>query len=148
MAATTTEGIILEALLAAVDDVTLTPAIAATNIQRPGVPFTAPTAAPWLRVTWLPASTRGPFLTGTGGEYRGLLQIDVFAPVTPGSPATYGATPATELAGQIAAAFYKDRVLTRSSLSVRILKPASVGRAMEEPGWIQVPVSIPYVAYA
>lgn len=111
-------------------------------IAWPNVAFNRPTTA-FLRVTHVPNRSRRMFLRGSDPHQRlGLLQIDVFA------PKNKGATPATEMAGLVAAHFPADLDLVSGSVKVRVIKAPDVAQAMADDTHWQVPVMVEYEALA
>jgi len=71
----------------------------------------------------------------------GILQASVFAPEGKGIIA------ASEVAGTIATAFARGSKITSGDVVIRIDDEPVVGSAIQEPAWVQIPVSIPYIVY-
>jgi hypothetical protein len=111
-------------------------------IARTGLNYTPTAGTKFLRATHLPAATRA---IGNGNddtnEFRGLFQVDVFWPEGKGVVA------AKEEAAKVIAYFAKGTSLTHQSVTVKIKRPPYELPAMQEDGWIIVPVTIPYLAH-
>lgn len=71
-------------------------------------------------------------------EYTGIYQVSVFIPLG------YGAAAALEEAGKIQDHFARGTELTENTTRVRIDRPASVSRAVENGAWWMYPVRIRY----
>lgn len=137
--ATYVEGIIFEALAIKLAALTLSPAvpIAWPNIDESGIP------GDYLRPTHIPSPT-SQITLGDDGQNRhvGTFQVDVFWRVGQGLSAPLAR------AGAIAAHFRRGTVLVNGSIAVRVIRPPSVGPALQEPTHLMVPVSIRYQADA
>lgn len=111
-------------------------------IARTGLNYNPTSGTEFLRVTHLPAATRGVGLAHTGkNEFRGLFQIDVFWPEGKGIVA------AKEEAAALMTYFVRGTSMTHESVTVKVLRPPYELPAMQEAGWIIVPVTIPYLAF-
>jgi hypothetical protein len=129
---------IYEALAAQLAALALTPAM---PIAWPNVDFKPP-ATGYLRASFLPAATGAFARSGTGSnEHRGIFQIDVFWPENKGE------TEPSNKAAAIIAHFKRGTVLSREGATIRIDDPPYRGPSLQEPGFLQIPVSVPYHAF-
>lgn len=129
---------IYEALAVRLSALVLSPAM---QIAWPGKNFTKP-ATGYLRASFLPAQTGAFARSGTGSnEHRGVFQVDVFW------PENQGETAPSERAATIIAHFKRGTVLSREGAAIRIDAPPYRSPSLQEPGFIQIPVSIPYHAF-
>lgn len=137
--ATYVETSIVEALMARLLTLTLSPAL---PVAWPNVEYTPP-AAGYLRATHAPNATNQVTL-GTSGKNRhiGIFQVDVLLPITTGI-----STP-MEKAGAVAAHFKRGTTLTKDGINVRIVRPPEIRPALQSLPYIQVPVIIRYQADA
>jgi hypothetical protein len=103
--------------------------IVADRIAWPNVAFPAQTTSFW-KVDLLPAGA-APELAGGDHEF-GIYQVSIFA------PAGGGLGPAMVLA-QAVVDHFKRQVFSSVSCGVPALAPP-----LQEPNWVQVPVSIPF----
>ena len=112
-------------------------------IARTGLNYTPTSGTEFLRATHLPAATRALGNANTdSNEFRGLFQIDVFWPEGKGVVA------AKEEAAAIIAHFARGTAMTHESQTVKISRPPYELPAIQDDGWIIVPVTIPYIAFA
>jgi hypothetical protein len=109
-------------------------------VAYPGRGFTPTQETPYLRVSWLPARTE-PVSIKTTNDYTGLLQISVFWPDSKGIVQAVGK------ASEIIAHFRRTTFLYREGVRVKIHRPPYAAPAMQEPGWVQIPVDVPYQAF-
>jgi hypothetical protein len=147
VAATTPEGIILEALLERYASLSVgTPALAKAY---PRAPFKPTAGTAYLKAWFLPAQTSSPFIPNDShDDYRGIFQIDVMWPSPETDDAdTIGLNKPLEIAGLVADHFAKGTAITRSTYTVKIIRRASIGPTMEDAGWTKTPVSITYRAF-
>lgn len=137
--ATYVETSIVEALMARLATLTLSPAL---PVAWPNVDYTPP-AAGYLRVTHAP-NTATQVTLGTEGKNRhiGIFQVDVMLPII------IGISTPMEKAGAVAAHFKRGTVLTKDGISVRITRPPEIRPALQSLPYIQVPVIIRYQADA
>lgn len=105
----------------------------------PGRTFEPP-ATRYLEVTEFRNTTGSP-TWGTSAVFQGILQIALHQPNN-----DEGAITPTEIAGQIAAAFYKNRVLFGDDGRVKINQNPTVLTPIVEGNKTIYPVSIPYIA--
>ena len=110
------------------------------DLAYPNALYT-PGAGPYLRPWMLPAPTSA-FDYRATNEYRGVMQIDVFW------PAGLGLVAPLEMAAALIAFFPRGSQLAGDDLTVSINEPPYLGPALQEPGWIQIPVSIRFRALA
>jgi hypothetical protein len=137
--ATYVETSIVEALMARLLTLTLSPAL---PVAWPNLDYTPP-AAGYLRATHVPNSTNQVTLGSTGkNRHVGIFQVDVFLPIMTGI-----STP-MERAGAVAAHFKRGTTLTKDGINVRITRPPEVRPALQSLPYIQVPVIIRYQADA
>lgn len=108
-------------------------------IAYPGTAY-EPTGAAYLRPWFMPATTN-PFDLSDTNEYRGVFQVSVFA------PEGGGVVSAMETASALAAHYQRGTTLEHEGLSFRIIAPPSIGPAIQEPGWLSLPVSVSYRAF-
>lgn len=134
-----TEDDITAALFTRLAALTLSPV---HPIAWPNVTFTPPTNNRWLRVNEIPTVTEAVAIGQAGSnEYRGFLQVDVFAPLGGG------------LAGPKATAALVRQHMARGltlfsgSTRVTITNAAVQGGIESSPRWM-VPVIIDYRAFA
>lgn len=140
MASSTTEGVILAALLARAAALSFTPAL---KLVLPRVTADAAEGTPYLKVWHLPANTDSPCLDTDGfDDFRGVLQIDVMWPF----PAKLGLNEPTEIAGAIVAHFARGIAMVRSGVTVTVTKRPSIGPTLEDGAWTKTPVSVYYMA--
>lgn len=109
-------------------------------VAYPARDFSPPAETPYLRISWLPART-DPVAIKRTNEYSGIFQVDVFW------PDNKGLIKPLEFAALLVAHYVRGTTLFREGIKVRVHRPPSVAPAMQEPGWVQVPVSIPYQAF-
>lgn len=135
--ATGVETRIAEALFARLASLVLSPAV---PVAWPGRDFRASGA--YLRPSFLPAATAAFSVRPDGtNEHRGLLQVDVFW------PEDKGLTEPMERASEVIAHFKRGTTMYREGVKVRVVRPPYPSPALQEPGWLQVTVSIPYLAF-
>ena len=72
---------------------------------------------------------------------RGIFQASVYVPDGAGT------ITANEKAGIIRDAFERGTKITSGSVTIRVDDEPTVGPAIQEEAWLQVPVSIPFVVY-
>lgn len=106
------------------------------DIAYPGVNYVPVTGKPYLRPSYLPAPSVSRSLSHSD-EFFGLWQIDVFWPVNK------GITAPMEVASAIMA-HYRGRRLFRDGIKVEINRPPYAATPQQEPGLLQIPVTIPY----
>lgn len=113
----------------------------AIPIAWPNLAFT-PNGA-YLRPWLLPARTEALAIPISGpNEHAGIFQVSVFWPTG------QGATTPMERASAIAVHFKRGTKIDREGISVRIDAPPWVGPMIQEADVLQLPVSIPYRAFA
>jgi hypothetical protein len=108
-----------------------------TAVAYPGSQFVPVPSKPFLRPALLLNPTLAFDLVRTN-VYSGIFQISVFWPEQQGLVAPL------EKASAVAAHFQRGYRLVREGIRVDIVNPPSVGSALQEPGWLQMPVSIPF----
>lgn len=112
----------------------------ATKIAFEGNKMDPPNTGQWLSQKTLWAR---PFEVGAmSGQYRnqGTYQVSVF------DPSKEGLLQATLIADGLRGWFYRGLVLTDGGIGVKVER-AYRSTAIEEPNWLQVPVSIDFTAY-
>jgi hypothetical protein len=72
---------------------------------------------------------------------RGIFQASVFVPDGAGT------IPANEQAGLVRSAFVKGTKITSGGVTIRVDDEPTVGSAIQDGPWLQVPVSIPFIVY-
>ena len=107
------------------------PSLGTSQIEWPNEPFDAQTAL-YYRVSFLPTTVNPPLYGGADHE-QGIYQVSVFAP-TGG-----GLGPALEAAQAVADHF------KRQNLSGVYCGVPKLGPPLQEPGWLHLPVSIPFL---
>lgn len=111
----------------------------ALTVAWPNINFDTPASGGYLRPTFLPAQTFSFGLaSGSSNQYRGIFQVDVFWPENDGLPN------ALEVADAVKDWFPKFSTFTRNGLLVKISEAPWLSGLLQEPKWIQVPVSVPY----
>lgn len=128
---------IFEGLIAHLGTLVLDPVL---PVAMPNVSFDTPDSGAYLKVNHLPAETTQ--ATNNSNRHRGLFQVSVFWPEDEGE------TKPNEIAGAIIEHFKIKTVINFEGAVIRILRPPFKLPAGEEPGWIQIPVRIPYVTDA
>jgi len=106
-----------------------------------GVKFTPTTGVAYIRTALLPARTIQASL-GSGGDNRhsGFYQVSLFYPENTAS------TTIRRVADEVITRFRLGTRLTREGVTARVSSPPWGAPVVIEPGWIQLPVSIPYIA--
>lgn len=104
-----------------------------------GAKFSPPVTR-WLRATLLPANTDSQFIEGTDRVYRGVWQMSLFV------PAGSGSGDAETLVAELETLYPNNLRLTVSAFVLQTLTPLSAGRAVEEPDWYSIPMSLQYEA--
>lgn len=109
-------------------------------VAWPNVDF-KPGQGGYLKPSWLPADTVMSAVAQGTHQARGVFQVSVYWPEDD------GLTAPLEVAGAVAAHFAKGTKLDRQGVRVRVENPPSVAAALQETGWLQVPVTVPYRAF-
>lgn len=134
MAITSPEARIADALLWHLAQIELTPA---RPVAYPGVGYSPTLGSAYLYATHLPNTVEATGLAFDAGlELRGLFQVSAFW------PAGGGIIQAMDLAGAVAAHFARGNRILRGGLQVEINRPPEVAPPIEQPDWLQVPVTI------
>jgi len=108
------------------------------DVAYPGKTYTPVAGTPFLRPWFLPARTISADLNTTN-DYTGILQIDVFW------PSGQGTWDAMDVAAALIAHFPSPSVLYGDAgFNVRLEDPGYVSPALQEPGWLHIPVNVPY----
>jgi Bacteriophage related domain of unknown function len=137
---TTIEERISAALLARVETLVTTPAMA---VAWPNEPFTSAVNVAHLEVVLLPNRNLRPFLAGADPHFRqGILQLTVVAPLN------RGASAAIALAGAVAAHFPADQALYCGGVKVRVQAAPDVAPGFATERSFNVPVSVRFEAFA
>lgn len=135
----TVEESIEAALFARAASLTFTPAL---PVSWPNVSFTPP-AGPHLKVQHFPNGSQRLFAKGSNPHIlAGILQITAVAPLNSGS------VPATQMAGKITEHFPADLPMTSGDVRVRVTQRPSQAPPIKTDATWEVPVSIPYEAFA
>jgi len=111
----------------------------------PNVTFVPPSGEAYLRVAWMPNNGQRYFFKGTNPQlYLGILQLTVVSPLNEGSGV------ATQLAGEVAAAFPADRRIydAITGLYVRIERAPDVAQAFPVDATWNVQVTVRYECFA
>ncbi|SLN31751.1 phage tail terminator-like protein [Oceanibacterium hippocampi] len=112
----------------------------ASRIAFPGAAFAPLPGTDWVRPHYLPAGARQAGLGSAAADReRGLYRVSVFAPAHAGRPA------ALALADAVKGHFRRGDRLAFESLSVTV-EQVSVGPAIAEPDWVEIPVDIAWRA--
>ena len=109
-------------------------------VAYPGITFIPTSGNPYLRLTFLRAAASAFDLQNTT-DYRGVFQVDVFWPAQQGELAALEAAESI-----INRAFPRSSVFIKEGVRVMLNEPPYCGPVMQEPPWIQIPVTIPYRA--
>jgi hypothetical protein len=136
----TVEGNIEAALLDRVRTLVLSPAL---PVAWPNRAFKPPAPGAYLRVDHLP-NRNDRFLMGGADPHhrRGILQVTVI------SPLNQGPSPATKIAGEVAAHFPADLALYLEDIKVTITEAPSGAPAFTTDVSWNAPVSIRYECFA
>lgn len=108
-----------------------------------GKPFTTPATKKYLQIIYAPNLANRVFIGSTDPHQRlGVLQINVHWP--------HGdfERVARDVAGQVAAHFPADLIISASGVEVRITKAPDVSAALVSDAEITIPVMIEYEAWA
>lgn len=139
MTPTHPESIILDVLM------TRMKSYSAHPIAWPGEPFTPPADRKYVRVIFLPNTTRRVTIDSDGpSRHMGIFQPTVVWPIDKGE------LDPREVAGAIADLFPTDGRLVSGTVSVRVMGRPSVGRSLpdlRESGDLLTPVSVEYESY-
>jgi hypothetical protein len=103
------------------------------------------TGAVWLKADFLPAPTLGIGIGfGSQNQHQGLLQVSVFY------HRGEGEYKAKRIASSVISWFARGTVVTKNAFSATVVKPPYQSPARIDPsgGWLIIPVSIPYLAFA
>lgn len=134
MAITGPDARIADALLWHLSQIDLTPA---RPLAWPGKSFSPVVGTPYLFATYMPNATTSTGLAfNAPRDFRGLFQVSVFW------PAGRGIVYPLELAGSVAAHFKMGTRIMRSGLKVELNQPPEVAPPIEQPDWLQVPVTV------
>ncbi|MFG1364657.1 DUF4128 domain-containing protein [Xanthobacter versatilis] len=134
MAISHPEAQIADALIWHLSQLVLTPA---RPISYPGMTFSPTVGVPYLAATHLPNTTGATGLAfDSDREFRGLFQVSVFW------PARKGIIEPFDLAGTLAVHFASGTRILRHGRVVEVNRPPTVAPAIEQPDWVQVPVTI------
>lgn len=134
-----TETRIFEALMERLSSLVLSPAVA---VAWPDVDF-EPAGRDYLAPSWMPAETTGFGVEdSTTEQHVGILQVSAFT-----AEDDRGLTSRLEQAGAVADHFPKGLVLQREGVVVRITDVPRIGAPLMEPGWYQLPVTIPWRSF-
>ncbi len=138
--ATYAETKIWDALAARLATLVLTPA---APVQWPRMAFNKPNGT-YLKVDHLPGATSTQSridVTGSN-QHVGLLQVSVFVPDKP-----EGESPVKEIVGAVISHFKRGTTMYREGIRVRVEAPPYAVDPLREKDWLQVPVTIPYIAF-
>jgi hypothetical protein len=113
------------------------------DVAYPNINFMPRPRMPYLRPWMLPAPTISASLIAPGSmDFKGIFQIDVFW------PAGQGLIQALEKSAAIIAHFATTRLIYQDGFAVQINEAPYASPAMQEPGWVHIPVSIRFRAFA
>lgn len=138
--ATHIEAVIVQALITGAENLSLP-----TGFEKayPGLSYNRTSnGTGYVRFSILKNTPTNPRI-GFGNEpiRRGIFQASVFV------PEGHGLSTATETAGLICDAFARGTKINSGSITIRIDDEPDVGPDIQEPGWTQIPISIPYIVY-
>jgi hypothetical protein len=134
MPVTGVEAQIADALLWHTTQLTTTPA---TQQEHPNVRFTPVAGTPYLRASFLPnIADRSGISFDSYQDHQGLLQVSVFW------PSGRGLIQPMQIASQVVAHFPPGTEIIRNGLVVRIDQPGTIAPPLQEPDWIQIPISV------
>jgi hypothetical protein len=108
-------------------------------VAWPGSDFTPPDG-PYLAVALFPLPVTTATIA-THDRHDGIMQVSVFW------PRGDGIIGPMELAGSVVARFPRMTRIVRSDRVVRIDRTPSVGAPVQEPGWVQIPVTINWTSW-
>jgi Bacteriophage related domain of unknown function len=128
---------IAAALFARLKTLALTPP---HPIAWPNLAFNPPDDGRWLRATMMPVSVDA-FSINETNEHRGMLQVDVFAPLDS------GLTTATTIAGLVRQHFRRGDLLRSGDAAVEILR-AYPGPDIRANNRLMIPVTINWRCFA
>lgn len=147
---TTAESIIEEALLHRLSTLVLSPVV---PVAWPRTKFDPVPTSPYLRPKFVPVPTQQMALGSNGpNRHSGLFQVSVFYPALPDATASVpkGSIAPAEIAGSVIKHFKRGTIINRNGLFVRVGSADGSANvpwrspAIEEPGWYQIPVTIPW----
>lgn len=128
------EAVIADALLWHLSQIPLSPS---RPIAWPGVRYSPVVGTPYLFATHLPNMTTATGLAfDAGREFRGLFQVSVFW------PAGQGVVAPMELVGAVATHFSNGTRIGRAGLVVEVNRPPEAAPPIEQPDWLQIPITI------
>jgi hypothetical protein len=112
----------------------------AAQFAWPNVDFVPPASGAYFRVQSFPTESLQAELGDTGrNRDRGIWQISVYA------PEGEGLTDGLALAQAFATQFKRGLALTTpGGLTVRVTKPPVIGPSIQDPPYVQIPVTVEY----
>ncbi|HKG24778.1 MAG TPA: phage tail terminator-like protein, partial [Thermomicrobiales bacterium] len=111
------------------------------SVAKPGLPFAPTSGTAYLRANLMPSPTDAITVDGLTNEYRGIFQISVYHPEGGGILQPF------ETAALLTTYFETGTSLQHEGTTFTIQAPPHIGPALDEPGWIMIPVSIRYRAF-
>lgn len=113
-------------------------------IAWPNVDFTPPADGKYLRIQHVPNATQRQWIASDGvHRYLGILQVSVFWP----KGQNEGELRPREIAGQVAAHFPCDHLMTEDDVSVRVMERPTVADMLVEDSRVHIPVSIQWECF-
>ena len=109
------------------------PGITPAQIAWPGIVYKPPTSSLWYKPSLIPTQTLSEF--GGGTHPQGAYQVSVFA-----KPGPNGTVP-LHAAGEALVSHFSRVALTASVHS----GVPEIGPVLQEPDWLQLPVTIPFI---
>ncbi|MDP9809356.1 hypothetical protein J2W42_002204 [Rhizobium tibeticum] len=136
--ATGTDAIIFKALTDRLKTITPALQIAGPNVTFPAAGQTLPTK--YLAVSFLPNQTRQITMGDDPQQKRGLLQVSL---VVKAGVGILNALETVELVIDL----FKNRTLFAAGVRITISSEPWAASPLQEPGRVQIPISIPYSAF-
>ncbi|WP_457299168.1 phage tail terminator-like protein [Phyllobacterium sp. P5_D12] len=137
--AATVEATIAEILFARLTSLVISPVL---PVSYPGLAFTPPANAAYLKADFIPNRTDNLGLANDAkARHQGIIQVMAIYPVG------QGVIKPTNTAGLVAAHFAKGTILYGSGVKLKVYAKPSVGAPMIEPDKVNVPVTILYRSF-
>jgi Bacteriophage related domain of unknown function len=131
------EPIIFEALMAKLRD------FGEPEVAWPNMGYAPKSTTPYLRPTVLFGFSNIPGVADDDtAQYDGIFQVDIFW------PENQGLTQPINKAKALEDYFAKGTDLSTDEVKIKIQNKPFISPAQQEPGWVQVPVSVPWRAFA
>lgn len=136
-----TTGLEVKIFRALTDRLDTLAAALSLSVAKPGLPFAPTSGTAYLRANFMPSITDAITVDGLTNEYRGIFQISVYHPEGGGILQPF------ETASLLTDYFATGTSVEHQGQTFTIQSPPHIGPALEEPGWIMLPVSIRYRAF-